>query len=109
MRWPRLVPPGLCNVPVKVYRVTGTGEDGAPLRELIFDGKCNFDEKLRQTLTADKRLIRLEGTALFDGDLCPGQELTGEAELGARTYQIYRAGRCRNPDGTVNYTRLELM
>lgn len=103
-----MVPPGVCRVPVKVYRVC-TGEDGAPLRTLVFDGRCNFDEHTRQTMTADKRLIRLEGAALLDGDPCPGQELAGEAEFEGRTYQIYRASRCRNPDGTVNFTRLELM
>jgi hypothetical protein len=48
--------------------------------------------------------------ALFDGDIAPELDvLTGAVEICGGCRIIYRGSKCRNPDGTVNYTKLELM
>lgn len=110
MKWPSLVKPWACRVPAMVRLTGGVGEDGAPIERPAVEALCSFDERQRQVLDAQRRMITLEGTALFPGDLAPdATELAGSVEIGGRRWEIYRGARARNPDGTVNYTRLELM
>ena len=53
--------------------------------------------------------VRCGGTALFDGDIAPGRTvLAGTVTAGSRVWRIVRSCRGRDPDGTVNYTKLEL-
>ncbi len=110
MSWPRLVPPGLCRTPCTVQLTDGVGEDGAPKVAEVLELKCNWRDAPRQVLNAERQLIQLGGTALFDGDIAPGVEiLTGTVLIYGRSWAIYRGSKCRNPDGTVNFTKLELM
>ena len=112
MMWPELVPDCVCNTPIVVTITDGNGEDGAPRVVGTWTGKCNYSEKQKQVLDAQRRLITLEATALFNGDIFPGREkLEGEVLVNGGTIPrtIYRGSRARNPDGTVNYTQLELM
>lgn len=110
MKWPELVKPWACKVPVTVRLTGGAGEDGAPVERQPLETLCSFDERQRQVLDAERRMITLEGTALFPGDLAPEEaDLTGIVEIAGRRRVIYRGARARNPDGTVNYTKLELM
>ena len=89
MKWPELVPPAVCRVPIAVTLTNGNDEDGAPRVAVV---------------------VETMASALFSGDIAPELvHLTGWADvLGARL-TIHAADRARNPDGTVNYTRLELM
>lgn len=135
MKYPKLVPPKLCTASVRVVFLGDLDMEG---REEIlgeYNGKCNLLLKTKQVMTADKRLVTVEAVALFDGDIAPfipqpkgalylselysldcennapletenGQPLTFEAE--GKPYRIYRCTKERNPDRTVNYTRLEL-
>ncbi|MGX8702070.1 hypothetical protein [Caproiciproducens sp.] len=112
MKWPELVPDAVCNTPIIINITDGINEDGSPKVVDTWEGKCNYSEKQKQILDAERRLITLEATALFNGDIFPGREkLEGEATLdgGSTVRTIYRGSRARNPDGTVNYTQLELM
>lgn len=112
MKWPQLVPESVCHTPVEVRIADGIDEDGLPKVVAVWSGKCNYSEKQRQILDTERRLITLESTALFPGDIFPGREkLEGEALIdgGSITRIIYRGSRARNPDGTVNFTQLELM
>lgn len=89
----------------------GLNEDGEPNPAETWSGKCIFSEKARTTLTADKRLIRLEGQIIIKGDIAPqlGIISDGEVEIGEKTYKIHRSERAKNPDGSVHHTVLELM
>lgn len=112
MKWPQLVPDSVCTTPITVNITDGIGEDGAPKVVSSWSGKCNYSEKQKQVLDAERRLITLEATALFNGDIFPGQEkLEGSVVIGDGTivWQVYRGSRARNPDGSVNFTQLELM
>ena len=63
-------------------------------------------------MTAEKQLVQLNAQALFDGDICPGEDISGEIVVHAGSVisrRIYRFSRGRNPDGTVNFTCLELI
>jgi hypothetical protein len=87
-------------------------EGGAPAEKLTFDGKCCYSEKTRQALDAERRLVTLTGAAYFSGDLAPDLEtLQGYALVNGGSVKrlIHYAERGRNPDGTVNFTRLDLM
>lgn len=102
----------MCTTPITVSITNGITEDGAPNVVDTWEGSCNYSEKQKQILDAERRLITLEATALFPGDIFPGREkLEGNVVIGtgAITWTIYRGARARNPDGTVNFTQLELM
>lgn len=108
--WPRLVPPAVCNTPCTVVLTDGHGEDGAPREVARLTLRCNWQDAPRQILDAERRLIQLGGTAMFDGDIAPAVNvLAGTVEIYGNTWTIHRGSKCRNPDGTVNYTKLELM
>lgn len=110
MKYPQLVPERVCTTPVTVYRTDGLNRDGSKKRTVIFEGKCFHSEKARQRLNAEKQLITLSGEALFCGDIAPDSSvIEGYAAVNGREYSIYFSEKAKNPDGTVNYTRLELM
>lgn len=135
MKFPKLVPPRLCNTKVQVVFLGGLDIEGDEEILNTFNGKCNLQRKTKQRLTADKRFVTINAIALFDGDIAPGipepkgtvqinelfaiEDENGESietekgealehyELG-KEYRIYSISRECNPDGSVNYTRVEL-
>lgn len=113
MKWPQLVPPQACCTPITVRLQTGLNLDGSPKRETVYEGKCNYSERSRQVMNAERQLIQLNACALIPGDIAPGRDIAGEAVVraaGAETVRvIYSASRGRNPDGTVNFTQLEMI
>lgn len=111
MKYPALVPDRICNTPVTVYCENGLNRDGSPKRTVIFEGKCFYKEKTKHKITADKQLITLSGEALFNGDIAPDTDvITGEVRLLSGIKRlIYASEKAKNPDGTVNYTRLEMI
>lgn len=108
--WPRLVPQRVCKAPCTVVLTDGFREDGAPIEVKRLELNCNWQDTPKQTLNAERQLIQLNGTAFFDGDIAPDVDvLAGTVEIYGKAWTIYRGSKCRNPDGTVNYTKLELM
>lgn len=107
--WPRLVPSRVCQTSCTVILTDGTGEDGAPKEVARLELKCNWQDAPRQLLNAERQLIQPNGTAFFDGDIAPAVNvLAGTVEIYGNVWTIYRGSKCRNPDGSVNYTKLEL-
>lgn len=110
MRFPSLVPDKVCTTPATVYLTDGLNRDGSKKRTVIFEGKCFHSEKAKQKLNAEKQLIVLSGEALFNGDIAPDcPKIDGYVLIGGNEYRIYGSEKAKNPDGTVNYTRLELI
>lgn len=112
MSWPCLVPRGLCRtrVTVSLYG-EGVGRDGAPEGACVLSACCNWQDSGKTVRTSETREVRITGTALFPGDLCPEVPVISGGTLtvfGAER-EIIRGEKARNPDGTVNYTRLEVM
>lgn len=98
-----------CVTPIKVY-LTELSEDGEPVEQVVFDGMCNYSEKSRQIMDAERRLIQLNAKAIIAGDIAPGRDIEGYVLVeGAIKRAIHRAARPRNPDGSVFSTELELM
>lgn len=112
MRYPSLVRPQDCKTPIRV-RIDreGISEEGEPLTAFEADLMCNYQDGAKTVLTAEKKLVQLSGTALFPGDIAPEvPELSGGAVtvLGL-SRRIFQGRKARNPDGTVNYTRLDVI
>lgn len=112
MRYPNLVPKSVCCTPIKfALYAEELDEDGAPIVVFEYDGKCNYQDSAKRVYIDDKHYIELTGKALFCGDICPELSVIsgGEAEIFGEKRQIFRGTKARNPDGSVNYTSLELM
>lgn len=126
MRYPKLVPQKYCTTPVRVVFLGAIDIEGQETVVGTYSGKCNLSQKTKQRVTADKRLITIEAVALFDGDIAPNllqpkgllyitetDSRNGEGEETLepenKPYRIFSYVKARNPDGTVNYTRLEMV
>lgn len=110
MKYPKLVPDRVCVTPCTVYRTDGLNRDGSKKKTVIYEGKCFHSEKATQKLNAEKQLIALSGAVLFNGDIASDSPvIDGYVKIGEVEYKIYSSEKAKNPDGTVNFTRLELV
>ena len=112
MKFPSLVNGRFCKTPVKVTLYQeNISEDGEPLQALTFSGLCNYQDSAKSVLTADKRLVKISAQLYFSGDVAPDipDISDGEVDIFGMKRKIISGMKARNPDGTVNYTRLDLM
>ena len=112
MKYPKLVPDAVCKIPVHVrIDAEGISEDGEPITAFEADLKCNYQDNAKTILTAEQKLVQLSGTALFNGDIASDLATLsgGEVTVFGIERRIYQGFKCRNPDGTVNYTRLDVI
>lgn len=112
MKYPCLVPKRLCKVDIHVHlELEDTNEYGQPEKALDLDLKCNFQDKAKTILTAEKKLVEITGTAMFPGDIAPGWPTLsgGTVTVFGETRRIERGTKARNPDGTVNFSQLEVI
>lgn len=112
MKYPRLVPPSVCKtkIMVKVNR-DEIGEYGESDVSQVGSFYCNYQATSKRIYTSDTSYIQLSGIALLDGDALDmnSNPSDGEAVILGRTFRIYAVSKMRNPDGSVNYTKLELI
>lgn len=101
-------PHWILKTPVQVYR-TVTSENGEPVETLIFDGLCSYEEKSKQKLDKERRLVTLAGKVIIQGDILPGELIEGLVRISGAERTIFNASRPLNPDGSVFSTELELM
>lgn len=107
-----MVPKKLCKTDISLsFDREGISEYGEPLEPITCSGKCNYQDKARTVLTAEKKLVEVTGCALFPGDICPELPVIsgGEAVLFGVKRRIQQGRKARNPDGTVNYTEVLLI
>lgn len=112
MRFPCLVDRRFCKTPIElILYQEGIGEDGEPIEALKIKAMCNYQDKAKSVLTADRQLVQLSAQAYFIGDIAPNLPniSSGKAIINGVERQIYQGEKARNPDGTVNYTRLDLV
>lgn len=97
--------------PCRIVLQGGMSEDGEPETLGDWQGLVNFSERVRRVQNKDGDWVQLSGVIHVKGDILPGVVFkTGTAEVeGYGKRQIISYTRPRNPDGTVNHTRLELM
>ena len=112
MPWPCLVLEQWCKTDINLESdQEGLNEYGEPLDPVSYSGKCNYQDKARTVLTAEKKLVEITGTALFPGDICPGFPVIsgGTADVMGVKRRILQGKKARNPDGSVNYTEVLLV
>lgn len=112
MKYPCLILKSVCKTPVTVtiFR-EGLSEDGEPLEALKITALCNYQDKAKAVITADKQAVQLTAQAYFIGDIAPNLPTlsNGEIEVFGVKRKIFQSEKARNPDGTVNYTRVDLI
>lgn len=111
MKYPCLVPKKLCKTDIFLeIEQEGVSEKGEPLEAVLFEGKCNYQDKARTILTTEKKVVEITGAALFPGDICPELPVIsgGNAVVFGAKRRIQQGRKARNPDGTVNYTEVLL-
>lgn len=102
----------LWDVTPIIVRVSSgnTDEDGAEIIEATYDGKCNYQESHKSVRSKEGSYVKLSGIVRIGADIAPSlAEITGEADINGVTYKIHKSTRPRNPSGTINHTKLELM
>lgn len=111
MRFPDLVPEGVCKAPcdVTIYS-QDIDSDGAPV--VIFSGalKCNYQERSARSFTEKGVVISNVGIAYFHGDPFPDVPISaGTLKINGVIHNIKSGSKGRNIDGTVNYSKLEVV
>lgn len=111
MNYPCLIPKHLCKTDISVELAQeGVNKYGETLEPIKWSGKCNYQDKGRTIFTTEKKVIQLTGCALIPGDIAPMQpNITGGTiTVNGVVRHIEIGTKNRNPDGTVNYTRLDV-
>ena len=107
----------------------GVTEDGAPLT--VFECKnlypsdslypsavlhggnalCNVQSKAKTVYTKEQKIVQVSAVLLFDGDIAPDSPTlsAGFVVLDGVKRNIVQGIKHRNPDGTVNYTELDVI
>lgn len=112
MKYPCLVPKRLCRTDIHVHLESeGTDNHGHPEKVLDLDLKCNFQDRAKTILTAEKKLVQITGTALIPGDIAPDWPTIsgGSVIVFGEERRIQQGTKNRNPDGTVNFCTLEVV
>lgn len=112
MVWPELVPDFMCTTDIHVtIDSEGIGEEGQPVHLFDADLKCNYQDKAKRILTSEQKVVQITGSALFNGDIAPDVPVIsgGTVTISGVKRRIAVGEKARNIDGSVNYTRLELI
>ena len=97
--------------PCTITLFDGLDIDGSPKTVGQWEGKVNYSESASRVQDKDGLWIKLSGVIHVRGDILPGVQFQdGEASVeGMEARRIVGYSRPRNPDGSVNHTRLELI
>lgn len=112
MKYPCLVPPRLCKTDIHVEIETeGLDKYGEPYPKIVLDLKCSFQDKAKTIFTAEKKVTQITGTALFPGDIAPELPFIsgGTVTVFGVRRRIEQGSKARNPDGSVNFCKLEVV
>lgn len=96
--------------PATITLTRGMSVDGEPQVAGTWTGNVNFSEAAKRVQDKDGLWVRLSAVVRAAGDIMPGVVFTeGTCIVGGNTHKVVGFSRPRNPDGTVNHTRLELI
>jgi hypothetical protein len=130
VKFPSLVKKQFCKTPVEVT-IYGEGitEDGSPVTafecknlypsenlypsNLRYGGNavCNVQSKAKTVYTKEQKIVQVSAVLLFDGDIAPDSPTLsgGFVILDGVKRNIVQGTKHRNPDGTVNFTELDVI
>lgn len=112
MKYPCLVPKRLCKMEIHVHLESEDIDNhGNPEKVADLDLLCNFQDRAKNVLTAEKKLVQITGTAMFPGDIASDFPTLsgGTVTIFGQERRIAQGMKARNPDGTVNYCKLEVV
>ena len=110
MKYPKLV-----RNPRTEIRVVVTGSEPNEFNEFetLLDGTflCNWQDSAIIRRTSEKSTPEIIGTAYIDGDILPDHPTIncGIVIVFGETYKIKKGTKARNLDGSVNYTKIEVI
>lgn len=72
---------------------------------------CNYQDAAAVRYTTEKQTPGITGVLYIDGDIVPDAAVisAGYVEIFGEKREISKGTKARNPDGTVNYTRLDVI
>lgn len=111
MKYPDLVPKYLCKTAISVeIAQEGVDKYGDPLPTLSWIGTCNYQDEARTAYVDGKKKVIVTGTCLIPGDIVPKLPVIsgGDVLIMGVKRSIVTGSKNRNPDGTVNFTKLEV-
>lgn len=110
MKYPKLVLPCTCTTPVKITLTGDNDENGEPAVIKTITTNCNRQTKVQNVQQGERYTQKIKTILLFDGALAKtDRELKGYVSFAVDCkINILSGFMARNPDGTVNYTQLEL-
>lgn len=111
MHFPSLVLPQFCKTPIHVIvQSEDVSKDGEPIKAFEADLFCNYQDKVVTVLTDQQKIVKITGSALFNGDIAPNLATLsgGSVNIHGVERKIADTRKSRNPDGSVNYTYLGL-
>ena len=111
MKYPCLIPKSVCRTEVHIeLSQEGVDKYGEPLEVISVDTKCNYQDKSKTIFTPEKKEVKLTGCIYIPGDIAPTLPTLsgGTVTIFEVKRRIYQGTKARNPDGTVNYTMLEV-
>ena len=110
MNFPKLVRNP--KTPVRVV-ITSDEENEFAERKVLLDKDflCNYQDAAAVKYTADKRSLEVTGAIYIDGDIVPEASViaSGSVYIFGAKREIARGTKARNLDGSVNYTRLDVI
>lgn len=110
-KWPQLILPQFCTTDIKVVvESEELNENGTPKVLIDWSGKCNYQDMSKRIYTGEKTLVEVTGTCLISGDIAPELPTipSGKVYIMGVDRELILGTKARNPDGTVNFTQLEL-
>ena len=110
MKYPKLVRGAKTPVHV-VIEAEHTNEFGERETLLSDDLKCNYQDTAKINFTSQKQSSQVTGVIYIDGDILPGVAVisAGYVEIFGERRVIKTGCKARNLDGSVNYTRLDVI
>lgn len=112
MKFPCLVDKRFCKTPIHIEIYSeDTDRYGQPVTIYSSDLLCNYQSSAKRVLNEKKELIQLTAQAYFVGDICPEipQISNGTVIIGGIKRDILQGCKALNPDGTVNFTRIDII
>lgn len=112
MNYPKLVKEDFCTVPCTVKIETEEiSRYGEPILALNAELMCNWQTTAKTRISSDEQHTELTGIAYFADDIAPdlSEISSGTITIYGIERRIHKGFKGRNPDGTINYTMLEVI
>lgn len=109
MAYPKLV--AFAKTPVHVtIESENTNEFNEAEVLLDADFLCNYQDSASVSYSKDKQSTDITGTIYINGDILPSAAVIsrGSVIIFGQKRNIVKGSKGRNPDGSVNYTKIEV-